>query len=37
MVYGNSEGGRVEEMAMLFEVMQVDAMKYEEKGFDAVI
>ena len=30
----NSEGVRVEETERPFEVMQVDVMKYEEKGFD---
>ena len=33
----NPEGVRVEEMERLFEVMQVDVMKYEEKRFDDVI
>ena len=28
---------RVEKMERLFEVMQVDVMKYDEKGFDVVM
>ena len=34
MVYVNPEGVRAEEMERLFEVMQVDVKKYDEKGFD---
>ena len=33
----NPEGVRVEEMERLFEVMQVDVMKYEEKGFVVIL
>ena len=33
VVYVNPEGMRVEETKRLFEVMQVDVMKYEEKSF----
>ena len=33
VVYVNPECVRVDEMERLFEEMQVDAMKYEEKGF----
>ena len=33
VVYVNAEGLRVEETERLFEVMQVDVMKYEGKGF----
>ena len=36
VVYVNPEGMRVEETERLFEVMQVDVMKYEEKGFDVM-
>ena len=36
VVYVNPEGVGVEEMERLFEVKQVDAMKYEEKGFDVM-
>ena len=31
--YVNPEGLRIEETERLFEEVQVDAMKYEEKGF----
>ena len=36
VVYLTQEGVRVEEMERLFEVMHVDVMKYEEKGFDVI-
>ena len=37
VVYVNPVGVQLEEKDRLFEVMQVDVMKYEEKGFDAVM
>ena len=37
VVYVNPEGVTVEEMEKLFEVMQVDVMKYDENGFDVVV
>ena len=37
VVYENPEGVRVEEMERMFEVTQVNVMKYEEKGFDVLV
>ena len=35
VVYVNPE--RVKEVERLFEVLQVDVLKYEEKGFDVIV
>ncbi len=37
VVYVNQEGVRVRETDRLFEVLQVDVVKYEEKDFDIVM
>ena len=37
VVYGNPEGVRVRETERLFEVLQVDVVKYEEKGFGVIL
>ena len=33
----NPEGVRVRETERLFEVLQVDVVKYEENGFDVIL
>ena len=37
VVYENPEGVRVEEMERMFEVTQVNVMKYEEKSLDVLV
>ena len=37
IVYVNPEGVRVRETERLFKVLQVDVVKYEEKGFDVIV
>ena len=37
VMYVNSEGVRVRETERLFEVLQVDVVKYGEKGFDVIV
>ena len=37
VVYVNPEGVRVRETEKLFEVLQLDVVKYEEKDFDVIV